>query len=289
MALRVDEYAGKVTVADGAWGTELDKLGCPPGFCREEWNVTDPAKVQQVADAYVAAGAAIILTNTFGANRYVLERHDRGDKVRAFNKAGAEICRRAAGGKARVFGSMGPSGKIVMMGEVDEDGLFEAFKEQAEALVEGGADALVIETMTELAEVTAAVRAAKSTGLLVVGSMTFDSGKHRTDTMMGVSPSKAVEALSEAGADIIGCNCGIGIENYIEVTRLFREATDKPIWVKANAGLPEIDGGNVVYRMKPETFAEGVKQLVEAGANIVGGCCGTSPAFIRAIAKAVGA
>ncbi len=283
MPATVEEYAGRVTIADGAWGTELDRLGCPPGFCREEWNVTQPELVGQVARAYVDAGAKIILTNTFGANRFVLERHERGEKVRAFNRAGAAVSKSAAGRKARVFGSIGPSSKIVMMGEVGGEELFEAFKTQAEALAEGGADALVVETMTELAEATVAVKAAKTTGLLVVGSMTYDSGRERTDTMMGVTPAQGVAALTEAGADIIGCNCGIGIENYITVTKMLSDATDKPIWVKANAGLPEIEDGKIVYKMLPKDYADQARRLVDAGANIIGGCCGTNPEFIRAL------
>ena len=285
MAVKVEDYIGQVTICDGAWGTELDKLGCPPGFCREVWNIDKPELVQKVATAYVEAGSQIILTNTFGANRFVLSGHKHEDKVADFNRAGAEISKRAAGDKAKVFGSIGPSGKIVMMGEVKEDELFEAFKAQAQALAAGGVDALVVETMTEMAEATAAVRAAKSTGLLVVGCMTYDSGQDKTATMMGVTPEQAVEGLSEAGADIIGCNCGIGIDNYIKVAAKFRAATDKPIWVKANAGIPEVEDGKVVYRMQPQEFAEKVKDLIKAGANIVGGCCGTSPAFIAAMCK----
>lgn len=287
MAAKIEDYAGKVTVSDGAWGTELDKLGCPPGFCRESWNVSNPECVAKVAFSYVEAGAQIILTNTFGANRFVLSGHGFEDQVAAFNREGARISKQAAGGRAAVFGSIGPSGKMVMMSEVQEDELFEAFGHQAAALAEGGADALVVETMTELAEARAAVRAAKTTGLLVVACMTYDSGKDRTCTMMGVTPQQAVEGLIEAGADIVGCNCGIGIDNYVKVTALLREATDRPIWVKANAGLPEIEEGKVVYRMKPEEYAEKTLELIRSGANIVGGCCGTSPVFIAAIRKAV--
>jgi methionine synthase I (cobalamin-dependent) len=276
-------FLNQVTIADGAWGTEMDKLGCPPGFCREEWNVTRPDLVEQVARSYAEAGAEILLTNTFGANRFVLGRHDRADKVAAFNRAGAAISKRAAGNQARVFASIGPSGKIVMIGEVSEDELFDAFREQAEALAEGGADGLVVETMTELAEATAAIKAAKTTGLPVVGSMTYDSGPNRTNTMMGVTPQQACEALIGAGADILGCNCGIGVENYIEVTAMLRAATDRPLWVKANAGLPEIENAQVVYKMTPQEFADKSRELVKAGANIIGGCCGTTPEFVRAL------
>lgn len=288
MVAAIEDYAGKVTVADGAWGTELDKLGCPAGYCREEWNVSRPETVAQVAASYVEAGSRIILTNTFGGNRLVLAAHGFEDRVWDFNRAGAAISKQAADGEAKVFGSMGPSGKMLLIGEVDEQTLFEAFKEQAEALAEGGADGLVVETMADVNEAVAAVRAAKTTGLPVVGSMTFDSGRDRTFTLMGVTPEQAVQALTEAGADIIGCNCGIGIDNYIKVAARLRAATDKPIWVKANAGLPEIDGSRIVYRMTPEEFARKAVRLVEAGANIVGGCCGTTPEFIRALCASLG-
>ena len=287
MAVRAEDYAGKVTISDGAWGTELDKLGCPPGFCREEWNLTKPELVGKVAAAYVNAGSQIILTNTFSANRFVLARHDKADQVAAYNKAGAAISKKAAGTKAKVFGSIGPSGKMLVSEEVTEDELLAAFKAQAQALAEGGCDALVIETMADLQEAAIAVRAAKTTGLTVVGCMTYDSGKDHTQTMMGVTPEQAVKGLTEAGVDIIGCNCGIGIDNYIVVARKFRAATNKPIWVKANAGMPEVVDGKAVYKMQPDVFGERVKELIQAGANFVGGCCGTSPAFIAATAKAL--
>jgi 5-methyltetrahydrofolate--homocysteine methyltransferase len=283
MAARVDDYVSKVTVADGAWGTELDKLGCPAGYCREEWNVGKPALVEKVAASYVAAGSKIILTNTFGGNRIVLAGHGFEEKVVEFNRAGAAISKRAADGKAKVFGSIGPSGKMLLIGEVDEQTLYDAFKQQAEALAAGGADALVVETMTDLKEACIAVRAARTTGLVVAASMTYDSGRDKSCTLMGVTPEQAVEALSEAGAEIIGCNCGIGIDNYINVAGRLRAATDKPIWVKANAGLPEIEGSRVVYRMTPKEFAQKAGQLIKAGANIVGGCCGTTPEFVQAL------
>ena len=287
MPARIQEFTDTVTVVDGAWGTELDKLGCPAGYCREEWNISRPDQVSKVAEAYVAAGARVILTNTFGANRYSLARHDLAKKAREFSLAGAAISKLAAGDQAKVFGSIGPSGKIVMMGEIAQGELYAAFKEQAEALAEGGADGLVIETMSELVELVTAVQAAKTTGLLVAGCMTFDSGKDRTSTMMGVTPPKATQALIDAGADMVGCNCGIGIDNYIRVAAMFRAATTKPIWVKANAGMPEIDGGKIIYKMTPDEFAGKAKALVKAGANLVGGCCGTNPGFIRALAAAL--
>ncbi len=281
MALQVADFEGKVTLVDGAWGTELDKLGCPPGYCREEWNISHPELVEKVAESYLQAGSQIILTNTFGGNRFSLEKHNFGDRVRDFNEAGARISKQCAADRAWVFGSMGPSGKMVVTGEVTEEALYDVFKEQAEALVKGSVDGIVVETMTELAEARAAVKAAKTTGVLVAGCMTYDSGKDKTVTMMGVTPEQAVEELGAAGADIIGCNCGVGIENYIQVTSRLRAATDKPVWVKANAGLPEVQGDMVIYRMTPQQYAEKAKEVVAAGADIIGGCCGTNPEFIK--------
>lgn len=283
MAARIEDFAGRITIADGAWGTELDKLGCPPGYCREEWNISQPDRVKQVAAAYAEAGAQIVLTNTFGGNRFTLEKHGFADRVAEFNEAGARLSKMAVGDRAKVFGSIGPSGLMVFTGEVDVKALTEAFTVQAEALAAGGADALVIETMAEIAEAQAAIKAARTTGLLVAACMSFDSGPDKTRTMMGVTPEQAVEALAGAEADIIGCNCGVGIDEYITVAGMMRAVTDKPIWVKANAGLPEIEGSRVVYKMTPEEFAGKVHKLVDAGANIVGGCCGTGPEFIRAI------
>jgi 5-methyltetrahydrofolate--homocysteine methyltransferase len=289
MPLDVKKLRDGVTIADGAWGTELDKRGVPPGYCREEWNVSHPDVVEAVAAAYVEAGSQIILTNTFTGNRFVLDRHGFGDRAAEFSRAGAAISRKAAGRKAHVFGSIGPSGKILMMGEVGEDELYEAFKTQAVALAEGGADAVVCETMTELAEALIALRAVKeNTTLPVAVSLTYDSGPDRTQTVMGVTPGQAAEELTAAGADIVGCNCGAGIENYITVTRLLRKATDLPIWVKANAGMPELQDGKVVYKDTPDVFAAKVPRLIDAGANIVGGCCGTSPAHIEAIRRVLG-
>ncbi len=288
MTVDVKRLRETVTICDGAWGTELDKRGVPPGYCREEWNVSHPEVVQSVAAAYVEAGSQIVLTNTFSANRITLEKHGFGGRAAEFSRAGAAISRKAAGSGVLVFGSVGPSGKMLMIGEATEDELYAAFKEQSVALAEGGADAILFETFTELAEALVGLRAAKeNTKLPVAVSMTFDSGPDQMSTMMGVSAQQAAEELTKAGADIIGCNCGVGIENYIKVAKVLRQATDRPIWVKANAGLPELDGGRIVYKDSPDAFAAKVPKLMAAGANIIGGCCGTSPDYIRAICKAV--
>ncbi|MEE8452358.1 MAG: homocysteine S-methyltransferase family protein [Thermoguttaceae bacterium] len=279
--------AGPV-VTDGAWGTQMQQRGLQPGACPDAWNLTDPDLVEEVARAYVEAGSQVIITNTFGANRFTLVRHDLADKVAQINRAGVEISRRAAGDRVKVFASMGPSGVMLMMGEVSADELKEAFTVQARAMAEAGADGIVVETMSDPAEAVLAVAAARETGLPVVGCMVYDSGPNNDRTMMGTTPEQAVEQLVEAGADVIGSNCGQGIAGFVEICRRLKAATDRPIWVKGNAGLPQIVEGETVYSQTADQFAEYAPKLVEAGAAFLGGCCGTSPEFIRAVCAKLG-
>ena len=274
--------AGPV-VTDGAWGTQMQQRGLPLGACPDAWNLAEPDKVEAVARSYVEAGSQAILTNTFGANRFILARHKLEDNVAQINRAGVEISRRAAGDDALLFASIGPSGVMLMMGETTEDELRAAFAMQAAAMAEGGADAIVIETMTDPAEARLAVAAARDTGLPVVACMTFDSGPEQDRTMMGTTPEQAAEQMTAAGADVIGSNCGQGIAGFIGICRRLHAATDRPIWIKANAGLPELLDGQTIYRQTPAEFAEYVPQLVEAGASFIGGCCGTTPETIRAV------
>ncbi|MEK7405414.1 MAG: homocysteine S-methyltransferase family protein [Acidobacteriota bacterium] len=280
--------AGPV-VTDGAWGTQLQLRGLAPGVCPDAWNLALPDRVEQVARAYVEAGSQVILTNTFRANRITLAGHGLADQAAAINRAGVEISRRATAGRARVFASIGPSGKILVLGETSEEELAEAYSEQAQALAEAGADALLLETMSDLAEARLALAAARRTGLPVVASMVFDSGRNKDRTMMGVTPEQAAAELSAAGADVIGANCGSGVAGYVDICRRLRAATDRPVWIKANAGLPELVDGATVYRMTPEEFAAYVPALLEAGAAFIGGCCGTGPDFIRALARKISA
>ncbi|MCP5517659.1 MAG: homocysteine S-methyltransferase family protein [Verrucomicrobiales bacterium] len=278
-----------LVLLDGAWGTELQARGLVPGECPDHWNLTAPERVAEVARAYVEAGSRVILTNTFGANSLCLAAHGLAAQAAAINTAGARISRTAAGSAAKVFGSMGPSGKMLMMGEVSPEQLQAAFAEQAGALATGGADGLVIETMADLEEAKLALAAARTTGLPVVVCMVYDSGKDKNRTMMGTTPEQAAEALTAAGADVIGSNCGQGVEGFVGICRRLRAATDLPIWIKANAGLPTVEGGKVVYHTSPEAFAAHLPALREAGAAFVGGCCGTNPAFVRALSKRLAA
>jgi 5-methyltetrahydrofolate--homocysteine methyltransferase len=278
--------AGPV-LTDGAWGTQMQARGLAVGGCPDEWNLSHPDVVEQIPRAYVEAGSQIVLTNTFRANCVTLADYGLADQTEAINRAGAEISCRAAAGRARVFASIGPSGKMLMMGEVSEQQLLDAFSEQAAALAAGGADGLVIETMGELAEAKLAVQAARATGLPVVACMCFDSGAALDRTLMGTPPEQAARELTAAGADCIGANCGQGIAGYIELCRRLRAATDRPIWVKPNAGIPELVNDVPVWKTPPQDFARHGPDLVAAGAAFLGGCCGTSPEFIRALRDAL--
>jgi 5-methyltetrahydrofolate--homocysteine methyltransferase len=279
---------GGVVVTDGSWGTQMQARGLKRGENPDSWNLTRPDQVAEVAESYVAAGSRVILTNTFGANRFVLEPFGLADRVVEINRAGVAISRRAAGDRAVVFASIGPSGKMMMTGDVTADALRAAFETQAQALAEAGADALVVETMMDLEELRIALAAALRTGLPTVASMVFDAGKNKDRTMMGISPEQAAEAIAAAGANVVGANCGQGIEGFLPICQRLRAACRLPVWIKANAGIPELIDGAVVYRATPESFAAFVPRLVAAGAAFVGGCCGTDQRFIRAIAEAVG-
>ncbi len=275
--------AGPV-VLDGGLGTQLQQLGLPVGACPDAWNLAEPEKVEQVARSYVEAGSRVVLTNTFSANRLALARHGLAEKRAEINRAGVELARRAAGGGAKVFASFGPSGLMLVMGQVSEADLTAAYAEQAQTVAAAGADGIAIETMSDLSEAALAAAAAHATGLPVVACMTFGSGAKKDRTMMGVTPEQAAEQLAAAGADVIGSNCGQGIAGMIEICRRLHAASDRPIWIKPNAGLPEMIDGKTIYRQTAEEFASFVPQLLEAGAALIGGCCGTTPEFIRAVA-----
>jgi methionine synthase I (cobalamin-dependent) len=280
----IDKLVSSGTVVtDGAWGTELQARGLALGEFPDVWNLLHPERVTEVAEAYVEAGSRVILTNTFGANRLRLAGHNLADRVKAINEQGVEISLEAAGGRALVFASIGPSGKLLVTGETTEEELRSAYGEQAGALAEAGADALVVETMADLTEAAIAVEAARECGLPVVACMVFDSGRDRDRTAMGVTVEQAVARLQSSGADVIGANCGQGIAGFVNICRRLKAATDRPVWIKANAGLPELVNGRAVYRTSPETFASFVPELVKAGASFVGGCCGTNPFYIQAV------
>lgn len=274
-------------VTDGSWGTQLQQRGLEQGENPDSWNLEHPDLVEKVARQYVDAGSQVILSNTFGANRFILERFNLADKVGALNVAGVEISRKAAGESACVFASIGPSGKMLVSLEVTEDELREAFSEQAEAQARAGADAIVVETMMDIDEARIAAAAAKKTGLPVIACMVYDSGKDKDRTLMGNTPEQAVEMLEKIGVDAIGANCGQGIDGFIPICKRLRSATNLPLWMKPNAGLPELVEDKTVFKTTADEFVQFVPELVESGANFIGGCCGTDQEFIRKIREVV--
>ena len=277
--------AQRPIITDGAWGTQLQARGLATGDFPDAWNLTHGDRVAEVARAYVEAGSRVILTNTFGANRVRLAEAGLADRAAEINRKGVEISRAAAQGQALVFASIGPSGKMLMNGDITAEDLSVAFGEQARGLAAGGADALVVETMSDLEEAKLAVAAARTAGLPVVACMVFDSGKDKDRTMMGSTPEEVAVALTAAGADVIGANCGQGIAGFVKICERLHAASGRPIWIKPNAGLPEMVGGQVVYRTRPQEFASFAPALVQAGATFLGGCCGTSPEFIQAVTR----
>jgi 5-methyltetrahydrofolate--homocysteine methyltransferase len=268
-------------LADGAWGTQFQEKGLEPGAAPEEWNLTHRSAVADVAGSYVEAGSSVIITNTFGANAFVLRRHNLEEKLAEINRLGAEISVEVASGRALVFGAMGPTGQLLAMGEVSPKEIYDSYKEQSIALWKGGVDALLIETMIDIDEMVLAAQAAREhTSLPLILSMTFDSGVAKTQTMMGVTPEQAVSAMEAAGAWAVGANCGLGPQYYVTVCEKMRQVTRKPIWIKSNAGIPELLDEVAVYPQDPLAFAQLATNLKRAGANILGGCCGTTPEHI---------
>lgn len=284
--------SGDILVADGAMGTMLFQRGLQPGQCPESFNLAQPAMLEEIASLYLQAGADIVQTNTFGGSPVKLAGFGLAAQAERINRSAVACVRSAVGDRAYVSGSCGPSGEMLKpYGSADEEALSGSFKEQLSALIDAGVDLVCVETMTDLREASLAIRAAKSISpsTPVMATMTFDRIPRGYYTIMGVSIDKAVEGLTGAGADIIGSNCGHGVDNMIEIARQIRMISDKPIAIQSNAGLPVQQGERVVYPESPAYFGDRTAELIAAGVSIIGGCCGTTPEHIRAIRRSVDA
>ena len=291
---RWDAVLGRrpVTLADGAMGTMLFSSGLQFGDPPEVWNLTQPDVIRRIHRGYLDAGSRVILTNTFGGNRLRLSLHGNEERVAELNQMAALLLRAevdAAGGSALVAGDIGPSGSIMMpIGTLDFEEAVDVFAEQAMALVAGGVDLIWIETMSALEEIHAAIEGVRQVApkIPLITTMTFDTRGH---TMMGVSPEKAVHALAEWGADAIGGNCGNGPDELLPVIAKMRAAEPDVVLVaKSNAGMPELVDMRAVYKAEPSLMADYAIQLRDAGASIIGACCGSTPAHLAAMAEALG-
>jgi 5-methyltetrahydrofolate--homocysteine methyltransferase len=278
----------RTLLGDGAMGTQLMFAGLEQGACGEAWNLTHPERVLAIQRRYAEAGSDCILTNTFGGSRIMLNRHGHVDHVVEINRAAVSIARKAFGGReGYVIGDIGPFGGLMEpYGDFTEQQVGDAFNEQARALVDAGVDAIIIETQTSLEELRLGIDAAKQAGApCVIGSMAYDVTRDGSTfrTMMGIDPEHAAEFMQEHGADIVALNCGTGMdmERARQAVLRYREATDLPVMVQPNAGQPKLVNLQVVYDETPEQMSQGVVPLLEAGAAIIGACCGSTPDHIR--------
>ena len=281
--------ARRPLLGDGAMGTQLQHLGLAPGACGELWNAEQPIRVRQVHRGYLGAGCNFLTTNTFGGNSYVLAGHGAGARVRELNLAGARLAREVAGDRAWVLGDVGPfGGMFEPMGDAVPDEVSVAFRQQVAALLEGGADAILIETMSDPVEAMLAVQAAKAAGAeFILATYSFQQSAKGFHTMMGTSVADAIAALVAEGADAVGANCGteISLDAYVPLTAEIVAAAGKtPVIVQPNAGSPRLVDGQITYDATPAQFAAAVPRLLAAGARIIGGCCGSTPAHLAAMA-----
>jgi 5-methyltetrahydrofolate--homocysteine methyltransferase len=277
-----------VVLLDGATGTMLQGMGLPAGAPPEAWILERPDAVRRVAEEYTREGCDVVLTNSFGANRARLEKYGLDGEVLSLNAAAARLAREGAGEDTVVGGSVGPTGLCTGINPPSEEELKGLFLEQCGALADGGADVLVLETFFDLLEFRAALSAAAESGIPFFACMTFQETPRGFFTMMGVTPAQALEAAQDAGALAAGANCTLGSEPMSRLAGELVSLCKIPVAVSPNAGLPELEGDRTVYRQDPADFAGDIVMAVSAGARIVGGCCGTTPWFIREIRAALG-
>ena len=283
----LDALGTRVLLGDGAMGTELQQAGLESGGCGEAWNLDQPERVLAIQRRYAEAGSDVLLTNTFGASRIMLDRHDEAARTADINRAAVAIAREALGGRGFVLGDIGPFGGLMEpYGEIARADVERAFREQARALVEGGADGIIIETQTALEELELAIAAAKEAGArVVIGSIAFDRMVDEDDvrTMMGIGPEQAAEFMAERGCDLAALNCGTGVDMAMaaRIVARYRATCDLPVMAQPNAGQPVLVDMQVRYNETPEQMGAGLAGLLAAGPRIVGGCCGSTPQHIR--------
>tara|TARA_B100000401_G_scaffold419852_1_gene344837 strand:+ start:208 stop:1107 length:900 start_codon:yes stop_codon:yes gene_type:complete len=282
-------YQGETIISDGGTGTYLQKNGLEPGGCPEEFNVSHPEVIKKMAREYFEAGSDMVLTNSFGGSVFRQKHYGFEDSVFKFNKLAAQLAKSQAPEHGFVCGSLGPTGEFLLpLGLVSNQEMYDSFKNQALALEEGGADCVVIETMLDIDETSIAIQAVReNTSMLAMATMTFDLGPRGFFTMMGVTPEDAAKKLEQSGAQVIGANCGNGIERMIEIASKMRNSTDQPMMINCNAGIPSLVSGEILYPETPEYMAEQFMKLKDGGVNIIGGCCGTSPEHIKALSDAI--
>ncbi len=277
--------SGERLLCDGALGTQLIARGLPPGEPPESWNLTRPDVLEEIARLYAEAGSDIVSTNTFGGSPIKLAAHGLDGRMEKINRAAVAAVRRAVGPRRYVLGSCGPCGRLLKpYGDADPAAVRASFVSQMKVLVDSGVDLIGIETMSDLAEAKLAVEAACEAGggrVAVAATMTFERTRRGYYTIMGNDVPSVAAGLESAGADIIGANCGKGIDEMIAVARDLKAQSGLPLLIQPNAGLPEMQGESLVYRETPEMFAERAQELVSAGVSILGGCCGTTPEHIR--------
>lgn len=282
--------SGPVIIADGAMGSFLMDHGLEPGDSPESFNLTRPELLRKVAARYLEAGAELVQTNTFGGSALKLSSYGLDERTEEINRLAVEAVSETVEGRAYVSGSCGPCGRTLEpYGDAEPSEVRESFRRQIGALVAAGVDVLCIETMTDLSEATLAVEAARavSVDIPVMATMTFDATPRGFYTIMGVDVPTAAAGLLDAGANVVGSNCGNGIENMVAIAREFRACTDAPLLIQSNAGPPRLVGEQVVYEETPEFMAERAKELLAVGVEIIGGCCGTTPEHTRALRKAL--
>lgn len=292
----LEAIASRRLVCDGGMGTQLMLAGLEQGGSGEAWNISHPERILEIQKRYVDAGADCIISNTFGASRMMLKRHGVADDLVGINAAAVRIAREAFGGReGYVLGDMGPLGAILEpYGELPYDEAVDALTEQAKALLDAGADALIIETQTGIEEVGSGIEAAKAAGAsCIIASLAYDLSMDGTfyKTMMGVSPEAAAEFIEEKGANIVALNCGTGMDmaGATVITKIYRETCDLPVMIQPNAGLPVLENMKAVYKQPPEETAAKVPDALAAGASIIGSCCGSTPDHTRAIRAKVDA